>query len=111
MDIRIRSKGNVSILDLNGPLKLGEPEQTYRQQVQELLEGGTKNLAINLAGVPDMDSSGMGALIRTLSTIKQQGGKCRFFGATKRVLQTLKMVRLDSVLELVADEATALEGF
>lgn len=111
MDIRIRPKGNVSILDLTGPLKLGEPEQAFRQQVEELLSGGTKNLAVNLAGVPEMDSSGIGALVRAFNTVRQQGGKCRFFGAPKRVLQTLKMVRLDSVLDLVEDEATALEGF
>lgn len=111
MHIRIRTKGNVSILDLNGPLKLGEAEQAFRQHVQELLSSGTKNLAVNLTGVPEMDSSGIGALVRTFSSVKQQGGKCRFFGAPKRVLQTLKMVRLDSVLDLVEDEATALEGF
>ena len=111
MHIRIRTKGNISIVDLNGPLKLGEPEQIFRKQIEELLGAGTRNLAINLAGVPEMDSSGIGALVRTFSTVKQQGGKCRFFGAPKRVVQTLKMVRLDSVLDLVEDEATALEGF
>jgi len=111
VNIRIRTKGNVSILDLNGPLKLGEPEQSFRQQVQDLLASGARNLAINLGGVPEMDSSGIGALVRTFTSVKQQGGKCRFFGAPKRVLQTLRMVRLDSVLELVEDEATALEGF
>ena len=111
MQIHLRTKGNVSILDLNGPLKLGEPEQAFRQQVEGLLDGGTKRLAVNLAGVPEMYSSGIGALVRAFTTVKQQGGKCRFFGPTKRVLQTLKMVRLDSVLDLVEDEATALEGF
>lgn len=111
MRIHIRTQGNVSILDLKGPLKLGEPEQTYRERVQELLEGGAKHFLVNLTGVPEMDSSGIGALVRGFSRIKQEGGKCRFFGANQRVLQTLKLVRLDTVLELSEDEATALEGF
>jgi hypothetical protein len=34
-----------------------------------------------------------------------------YFGATKRVLQLLKMVRLDTVLELADDEESALAGF
>lgn len=111
VNINVRTKGKVSILDLNGPLKLGEPEQTFAQKVQELLRGGTQNLVINLTDVPDMDSSGIGALVRAFNIVKQQGGKCRLYGAPKRVLQTLKLVRLDTLLGVVDNEAAALEGF
>ena len=110
MTIKVRKTGTAAILDLKGPLKMGEPEQAFREQVQQLLEGGTKNLAINLAEVPEMDSSGIGALVRGYTSVKHGGGKCRFFGASKRIKQTLRMVRLDSVLELVEDEAAALSG-
>lgn len=111
MDIRIRTQGTVSILDLNGPLKLGKPEQTFLKQVEDLLGRGTRNLAVNLAGVPEMDSSGISALVRIFNSFKELGGKCLFFSPTKRVLQTLRLVRLDEVLELVKDEAAALKAF
>jgi anti-sigma B factor antagonist len=58
-----------------------------------------------------MDSSGIGALMRAFTTAKREGGTVRYFGATKRVLQLLKMVRLDTVLELADDEESALAGF
>ncbi|MBI2956493.1 MAG: STAS domain-containing protein [Acidobacteria bacterium] len=108
MTIKVRQVSNVAVLDLHGPLKMGEPELVFREKVQELLEKGTKNLAINLAGVPEMDSSGIGALVRAYTSVKHAGGKCKFFAAPKRIKQTLRMVRLDTVLELADTEATAL---
>ncbi len=110
MNIGVRKIGPATILDLAGPLKLGEAEQTFRDQVQKVVENGARNVVINLSGVPAMDSSGIGALVRAYSSLKRAGGKCRFFGASKFVLQILKMVRLDAVLELFEDETSALAG-
>jgi anti-sigma B factor antagonist len=110
VDIKVRKTGTTAIIDLKGPLKMGEAEQAFKEQVAQLMEDGARNLAINLADVPELDSSGIGALVRAFTSVKSAGGKCRFFGATKRIKQTLRMVRLDSVLEMVDDEATALAG-
>ena len=111
MKINVRKTPKATILDLQGPLKMGEAVDTFRDQTEELLGAGTKNLAINLAGVPEMDSSGIGILVRVFTTLKQSGGQCKVFGAPKRVMQALKMVRLDTVLDLAANEEAALAGF
>jgi anti-sigma B factor antagonist len=109
VDIKVRQTGTAAILDVQGALKRGKA-QFLGETIQQVLESGTKNLAINLAEVSELDSSGMGALVRALISVKKAGGKCRFFSATKRIKQTLRMVRLDSVLEMVDDEAAALAG-
>lgn len=111
MAIHIRKTGNVTILDVEGPLKMGDSEQSFRGELQGLVESGVTHVAVNLTKVPEMDSSGIGALVRSYTSVKKAGGKCLFYGATKRVLMILKMVRLDTVLELVEDEATALARF
>jgi anti-sigma B factor antagonist len=106
--ISIRKTGSITILDLDGALKLGESEQMFRQHVQDLVGNGTRQIAINLAAVPEMDSSGIGSIVRAFTQVKKAGGSCTFFAPTKRVLQLIKMVRLDSVLDIVEDEAAAL---
>lgn len=108
MVITVRKAGSITILNLNGALKLGESEQGFRQQVQQQIDDGSKHLAINLAGVPEMDSSGVGSLVRAFTNVKKSGGRCVFFAPTKRVLQLLKMVRLDTVLDIAEDESTVL---
>jgi anti-sigma B factor antagonist len=108
VNIGIRKAGRATILDLNGPLKLGESEETFRNQIQQLLDAGSTQVAVNMSGVTDLDSSGIGALVRSFTMLKRAGGKCTLFAPNKRVLMLLKMVRLDTVLDVAEDEATAL---
>ena len=108
MKISIRKAGRATILDIEGPLKLGEAEESFRNQVQQLVETGSTHVAVNLAGVTELDSSGIGALVRAFTTLKRAGGKCTYFAPSKRVMMLLKMVRLDTILDLADDEATAL---
>jgi anti-sigma B factor antagonist len=108
VNIRTRNAGQATILDLEGALKLGDAEEAFRNKVQQLVDSGSTHMAVNLAGVTEMDSSGIGALVRLFTTLKKSGGKCTFFAPTKRVQMLLRMVRLDSILDIVEDEATAL---
>ena len=111
MTINVRTVDQATILDLNGPFKAGEADQAFRNSVGEVLSAGVTNLAINLAGVSFLDSSGIGALVRTFSTLRERGGEFRLFGASKQVAQTLRMVRLDKVLGVAEDETAALASF
>lgn len=108
LNIGIRKAGPATILDLEGALKLGEAEEAFRNQIQQLLESGSNHVAVNLTGVTELDSSGIGALVRSFTALKRAGGKCTFYGPSKRVMMLLKMVRLDTVLDLAEDEAAAL---
>jgi anti-sigma B factor antagonist len=108
LNISIRKAGRATILDLEGPLKLGDAEESFRNQVQQLIDAGSTHVAVNLAGVTELDSSGIGALVRSFTSLKRAGGKCTFYAPSKRVMMLLKMVRLDSILDLAEDEAAAL---
>jgi len=109
--INIRTLDQATVLDLEGSLKAGEAEQAFRHSVGELLSAGVTNLAINLTGVPFLDSSGVGSLVHTFLTLKKRGGKFKLFAASKQVAQVLRMVRLDQVLGLADDETAALASF
>ena len=101
LKIVIRKAGAATILDLSGPLRLGDGEEDLRAQIQSLVDSGAANAAVNLAGITHLDSSGIGALVRSFATLKRAGGKCTFFAPTKQVLMLLRMVRLDTVLDIV----------
>lgn len=108
MLIRTRNVGDTTILDLTGPLMVGESELEFRQRIKHLLDEGARRIAINLAAVPEMDSWGLGALVRHCTQVRKAGGRCIFFAPVPRVLQLLKTANLDSVLDLVETEAEAL---
>jgi anti-sigma B factor antagonist len=97
-------------MDLEGPLLLGDSERAFLDRARALLDEGTRNLAINQAGVKYMDSAGVGSLVRIYKWVREVDGKCRFYAASPQVRQILKMVRLDTMLELVEDEQAALSA-
>jgi anti-sigma B factor antagonist len=106
--INVRQVGNATVLDLNGRLTLGGASETLSDKVHELRNSGAINLAINMSGVSYVDSSGLGTLVRVYSSVKNANGRCRLFSSPKQFVQLLKMTRLDTVLELFEDEASAI---
>jgi anti-sigma B factor antagonist len=105
---KVRVLDKAVVIDVEGPVRLGESEQAFREKVQELLDSGQRNIAVNLAQATFVDSSGIGAFVRSFTSVTRAGGKLLFFSPTKMIRQTLKMVRLDTVLSLHDDEAAAL---
>jgi len=103
-----RKVHDVSVIDLTGPLVRELPVLAFRDQIRELLDQGTQDFAINLAGVSYADSYGVGGLAAAYNLVHQAGGRIKFFAAPERLVRTLRRLRLDTILELVDDEASAL---
>ena len=57
-----RENEGIAILDLKGHLVLGGGDNTLRDTVQALFDGGNRKLALNLAHVANLDTSGAGVL-------------------------------------------------
>jgi anti-sigma B factor antagonist len=110
LDISIRKIDNSTILDLNGPFVMADAPN-FKARVREALDSGAKQLAVNLSQVSYLDSSGIGAIVGAFTAVKGAGAQCRFFAPSAQVLKVLKMVRLDTVLDLRTDEAAALSSF
>ena len=108
MNISVRKAGDVTAVDLTGALKLGGPEQAFREAIEGLLDSGILTIAVNLSGVNFLDSSGIGMIVRCHKTANDRSGRLIFFAPTKMVKQTLKMVSLDKVMNLFDDETSAL---
>ena len=111
MTINVRTQKDVTILDLEGDLVLGAPVATFREQVQELVEGGVKKIAVNLHSVRFLDSSGIGAMVGAHTGLEASGGHCKFFGAQQRVIHALELVHMLEVFNLHDKEAAALASF
>jgi anti-sigma B factor antagonist len=111
VEISVRKQDDVTILDLEGDLVLGAPVATFRDQVQELVEGGVKKIAVNLRSVRFLDSSGIGAMVGAHTGLEAAGGHCKFFGAQERVIHALTLVHMVDVFDLHEKEAAALASF
>lgn len=109
--VTVRKAKDIAILDLTGPLIAGQPAQAFYDQIVELLDTGIKNLAVNLAGVSYIDSSGVGVLGRAHVSITAIGANWKLFGAPAKILGLFKMAMLDQVFDFHEDEVSALSSF
>ena len=113
-----RQRNDVTILDLAGRLSLGEAVAfgpgsgvVLSETVRELAKKGNKNILLNLAGVTYVDSSGVGQLTGALTSAHRQGASLKLLSPTPRVLDLLKMSKLDTVFDISTDEGTAVASF
>jgi anti-sigma B factor antagonist len=111
LDINVRARSQVHVIQLRGPLRLGEAVDGFRQALDELRDSSHTRLVINLAEVPMIDSSGIGILVRALASVKQRGGNIKLVNPSKFAVQTLKLVGVLNLFEVFDDEDKAVESF
>lgn len=110
METATRQIGDVTVLDISGRITLGEGNVMLREVVRGLIDQGSKKIVLNLGEVQYVDSSGVGELVKTHTTVRNQGGQLRLVNLNKRVNDLLQMTRLASVFDIERDEASAIRS-
>lgn|SRR5512147_1746927 len=111
MQIHQRSVGDVTVVDLNGKMTLGEGDELLRDKVNSLIQQGQKKIILNLAEVPYIDSAGLGEVVRTYTTVSRQGGSLKLLNLTKRIQDLLAITKLLTVFETFDNEQDAVKSF
>jgi anti-sigma B factor antagonist len=111
LEIGKRKKGDVVILDLQGNLTIGVNETSFKEMVSDLLTRNYNKIIVNLQNVDLIDSSGVGALVKSYTTITQSGGRLKLLQPNKMVRHTLKITGLLGIFETYDEEGTAIASF
>jgi anti-sigma B factor antagonist len=111
MKIETRTIGDVRILDCSGKITLGEGTMAVRNTVRDILKGDGKKIILNLADVSYIDSSGIGELVSTYTTVTNNGGKLVLLNLTKKIQELLTITKLLTVFQVYDTEQAALSGF
>ncbi|HSY12162.1 MAG TPA: STAS domain-containing protein [Verrucomicrobiae bacterium] len=111
MDIDIRKSGEVQVFRLRGPLTLGDPVDDLRRALDEVINVGDTNIVLNLGDVRWIDSSGIGVVVKALTSAKRNGGTLKLVNPSKPAQQTLKMCGLLPLFEIYNEESEAVQSF
>jgi anti-anti-sigma factor len=111
LQISIRESGDVTILDLRGRATIGADGDLLSSHLQGLVAKGVRKLLLNLAGVTQMDSSGISAITGMFVSLRRQGGSLKLLRPCGQVREVLRVIHLPDIIPTFEDEAQALASF
>ena len=103
--------GDVTIIDAAGRITLGENVEILRDQIHQLAAKGRTKVLMNLAEVTYIDSSGIGEMVSSFTTLSNLGGSLKLLKLTKRIRDLLQITKLYTVFDVFEEEAEAVKSF
>lgn len=104
-------KDGITLITLRGSVHTGPDCRRIEQEVEQLLQNKKTRAIFDFAGVTHIDSAAIGVVVRCYSRLKNSGGGLRLAGCNGMVVSSLKLTKVDKVIELFPDAAAASENF
>lgn len=111
MSIKEKIIGDIVVLSLKGNL-MGEPDTTdLRDKIYSLLQDNFVNIVLDLSKVKWVNSSGLGTLISSMTSIKNKGGELRLANVTDKVESLFVITQLIKVFKTYETVDRAVASF
>lgn len=82
----------------------------FKKLMEPIIAQNSK-IAVDLAAVRFIDSSGLGALLSCLRVVANQKGDLKLFGMKANVRALFELVRMHRIFEIVSTQDAAIEAF
>src|SRR5262245_39709606 len=100
MSVSTRASGNTLVLSPREDLLAGGSARDFESSVQELLKAGYRHLVTDLRSVSAIDSAGVRALVRALTTSQRLEGSFALVAPGPRVRAVLQTAHLEPVFPI-----------
>ncbi len=109
MRYSISERYNTAIITLKGKVMGGPSVTAYMDEIKSLIDQGKTNVVADLSKVNFMNSSGLGILITSYTSLRNAGGDLKICGASDRIESLLIVTKLITVFKnyKTLDEAVA----
>ena len=111
LEVSSRQAEGIHFVDIHGRLTIGDPSEHLSAFVQDLVAKGARKVIVNLNEIPQIDSSGISALVKLSIALARQGGGLHLVCGEGRVRDALTVTRLVEAIPTYTTEAAAHAGF
>lgn len=111
LQISIRESGDVTILDLRGRSTIDGESELLDNRLRKLIADGVRRVLLNLTDLTQVDSSGVGVIIDSYVSLRDQGGDLKLLCPRGRVREVLRVLRLLEIIPYFENETKALASF
>jgi len=106
-----REQEGIEIVDLKGSLTFGQDDLSFRGELDTLAQAGKNRVILNLSGVDDIDTTGLGTLAFALTKLRNAGGNLALVNLKPKHIEILVEAKLGRVFEIFADDQDAIDSF
>ena len=110
LSLDTREVGRVTIVRCNGRIVAGGESESLRAHIDRLLLD-RRSIILHMGEVGFIDSSGLGTLVRSLTSIRRAHGDLKLCNVTEQVRKVLEMSRLTQVFDTHESEEKAVAAF
>jgi anti-sigma B factor antagonist len=109
--LKARQVGDITVIDAVGRITLGDGANSLGASIAQIAAKQNQKVLLNMRGVAYMDSSGVGELVYSFTTVTNHGGNLKLVAVPDKVRNLLKMTNLHTLFEVFDDEAAAVRSF
>ena len=106
-----RDVNDVQIIKLEGKITIGAGDSQLREVIGNALNAGKSKVLLDMSGVTTIDSSGIGELVGSYTTVTNRGGKLKLLHLPDKLNELLHVTQLITVFEVYDSEQEALSSF
>jgi len=110
MKIKKSPQDKIMVLELSGKIMGGPDFDKFKGEITELVDGGYKDVILDLSGVPWINSTGLGILITGYHSIKAAEGTMKICNVKERVLSIFYISQLENIFDVYETREEALKA-
>ncbi len=110
MDVTTKEYKRCSMVSVSGRVD-SNTAPTFEQELKDVIEGGQRNIVLELSGVGFMSSAGLRGMVASLKACKKGGGDLFVADPSDRVSEVLKLAGLLSLFSVYDDVTSAVGDF
>jgi len=111
LNITTREDRGVTVVHASGKIALGETSQQLHTALRGLVDEGQRSILINLSNIKMIDSSGLGTLVASYTTVERAGGELKLTNLSDKASELMTITKLYTVFDVFDDENAAVNSF
>ena len=106
-----REVDGITVVSMDGRIVLGEESNALRERVRGMLGAKKTKIILDMGNVTYIDSAGLGTLVATYHSARQQGATMKLVNLGQKFKEVLQVTKLLTVFEVHDTEAAAVSSF
>lgn len=104
------TKGGVTIIKIGGNLDI-QSAPKLNTKLGEAIDGGVKNIILNLADVDYIASAGLGAIVSNNGRLRKQGGEILISGMSDKIQKIFKLLGFLHLFKTYKNDEEAINSY